>query len=1054
MMEDYKQLVENKRQAMLDALLESIEKNPGKWESGWYAIDVPYNATTGKNYNGLNALFLDATAQLRGYKDTRWVTFNQAKELGTSIKAGEKASDVFYWSRYDKNTKKPFETETVEGMTDEERAEYIHKNVRAVLKFYQVFNAEQCKNFPENTKRNAVSNEQKEQQNIRIETVIKNSAAPIAYDGKNRAYYSPSSDSIHLPLIDSFKTLQDYYATALHEIGHSTGHQSRLNRDLMGFFGSESYAIEELRAELASVFIQSELDINLGNAEIANHGAYLQAWLAVVKKDVNVFYRAAADAGKISDYIKDNYLKVSKERIQEENQSKQAEQVQQVEQVRQSEKSMEQSQFLEYELKALNIVLNSNDGAVGEYISFEGFNHLFNTQQLITKYGGKIDDGQIVITPELQNSYDKLHTEIENKEHKENPLGQVQQVEQVSVSEKPLVVNLFAGPGAGKTTAALELTAALKKAGYNVEYVSEYAKELVLEKKADLLQDQQHVTDTQYQRLERLRNSGVEIVVTDSPVLLGKIYGEGRIDEAYSRQIEGYYKSFENFNLYVQRGATYQTEGRLQTQSEAQALDKKITSMLKEQGVFYGVYDKENVGKTVDRIGKTFNRLFRKENTKEKSQQVGQVQQVQQVEIILPFDSKMNEYGKATMFRMPKGSEYSSFVFLAPTRLVQDDEKNVRLVVSPNFEFTLKNDGRELKLTGEEMRTVLDGKEIGKSAQRTAPSKRNVERLKALKNNVPGEMKEMPNWCVYRTKWNDEKGKKDKFVLSAHDGKWAKINDRNTWADFDTAYKYALENNCEGLAFALDGSGITCIDLDKCIVKDGQVNGVATSKANGEMNDVASKLVPELSDVYCEKSASGNGLHFFLKDDILSKDAYANRAVLPCGDEIEVYDNARFISMTGDIFDKSNNADKLSKLSKCPVQSMNWIRWALGTKNKTNTSPHSSERKSTDLRYQSDSEVLDRIRHSRKGEQFDTLYNGGDITGDKSRDDLAMLNVLAFFTDCNEQQMRSIFEGSGRFRPETKNAAYLTRSIRKACDSLTVRFGQNQSCAKSSKGKK
>ena len=322
---DYRQLVENKRQAMVNALLESIEKNPTKWERGWYALDVPYNATTGKNYNGLNSLFLDAISQLRGYKDERWVTFNQAKELGASIKSGEKSSDVFYWSQYDKKTKKPFDPDTIEEMTEEECKEYIKENVRPVLKFYQVFNAEQCKDFPETTRKNAKSDAEIAKQNIQIETIIKNSSAPISYDGKDRAYYSTSTDSIHLLLIESFKTSQDYYATALHEIAHSTGHSSRLNRDMNNIFGSEAYAIEELRAELASVFMQSELGIDLGNAEIANHGAYLKSWLKAVKKDVNVFYRAAADAGKISTYINDNYLKVSKGRTQEENQSQNTE---------------------------------------------------------------------------------------------------------------------------------------------------------------------------------------------------------------------------------------------------------------------------------------------------------------------------------------------------------------------------------------------------------------------------------------------------------------------------------------------------------------------------------------------------------------------------------------------------------------------------------------------------------------------------------------------------------------------------------------------------------
>ena len=89
------------------------------------------------------------------------------------------------------------------------------------------------------------------------------------------------------------------------------------------------------------------------------------------------------------------------------------------------------------------------------------------------------------------------------------------------------MVNFYAGPSSGKTTAALELTAALKKAGYNVEYVSEYAKELVLENRTDELNDQQKVTDEQYRRFDRIRNSA-DIIVTDSPILLGLVYGDGK----------------------------------------------------------------------------------------------------------------------------------------------------------------------------------------------------------------------------------------------------------------------------------------------------------------------------------------------------------------------------------------------------------------------------------------------------------------------------------------------------------------------------------------------
>ena len=177
-------------------------------------------------------------------------------------------------------------------------------------------------------------------------------------------------------------------------------------------------------------------------------------------------------------------------------------------------------------------------------------------------------------------------------------------------ARKPLIVNLFAGPGAGKTTAALELTAALKKVGFNAEYVSEYAKELVLENKLDLLKDQRAVTDEQFHRLDRLRGSDVEIVVTDSPVLLGEIYGEDRIDDAYRSKILDYHNSFDNFNLFIKRGKGYQKEGRLQTRAEAVAIDEKVTAMLKEKEIYFGTYSHNTIEATVKKIETTYKRLY------------------------------------------------------------------------------------------------------------------------------------------------------------------------------------------------------------------------------------------------------------------------------------------------------------------------------------------------------------------------------------------------------------------------------------------------------------
>lgn len=313
----YKEVIEVKRKEMLNTLLESMENDPGAWQKGWFSFShIPENGATGKRYRGLNVLFLYGVAKKKGFEDPRWVTFNQAHELGATIKSGEKASSVFFYREYDKVTKRDFDPQTIADLSKEEQLDYRKENVRNVLKFSAVFNAEQCENFPK-LERKEMSSEEQEKRNKFCETIINNSAAPIHMDGGDRAYYNPATDSIHLPLFNSFNTLQDFYATALHEIAHSTGYKTRLNRDLSGSFGSQLYALEELRAELSSVFMQVDLGIDLSGAEVKNHAAYLRSWFSAIQDDQQTFYNAAADADKICKYISTEYLKNEFENVKE-----------------------------------------------------------------------------------------------------------------------------------------------------------------------------------------------------------------------------------------------------------------------------------------------------------------------------------------------------------------------------------------------------------------------------------------------------------------------------------------------------------------------------------------------------------------------------------------------------------------------------------------------------------------------------------------------------------------------------------------------------------------
>ena len=134
------------------------------------------------------------------------------------------------------------------------------------------------------------------------EAILAGSHAVIKHDQADRAFYSLSSDEIHLPPKEAFPELADYYATALHELAHWTRHSSRLDRERYGGFGSPDYAREELRAELTSAFLSQEFGLP---SSIEGHAAYLQSWMTELKEDKTAFANAVSDAKQITEYIKD-----------------------------------------------------------------------------------------------------------------------------------------------------------------------------------------------------------------------------------------------------------------------------------------------------------------------------------------------------------------------------------------------------------------------------------------------------------------------------------------------------------------------------------------------------------------------------------------------------------------------------------------------------------------------------------------------------------------------------------------------------------------------------
>ena len=296
------------RKSLVDQVQNNLKNINGLWQQGWF-VKAPESAITGKKYHGVNSFYLTMVSVARGYPDYRWLSYKQmidkgwkfkVNELGESLGKGASVPIEFYELR-DKETKKPFDRSVLDGMTKDEREEYIEKNVYPLRKTYRVFNGSLIDGIPELPKYVVDPNVI----NDRAESVIdywdKNEAC-IMYGG-NQAFYRSSTDEIHVPNRTDFFNMNEFYATVLHEMGHSTGHEKRLNRDINNEFGSEDYAIEELRAEIASLFLEQDLEIQVGEKHIENNSKYIKNWLDTISENPNVLFTAIADADKISKYI-------------------------------------------------------------------------------------------------------------------------------------------------------------------------------------------------------------------------------------------------------------------------------------------------------------------------------------------------------------------------------------------------------------------------------------------------------------------------------------------------------------------------------------------------------------------------------------------------------------------------------------------------------------------------------------------------------------------------------------------------------------------------------
>ena len=288
--------------AFASKIKEQIEQGVAPWQKPWKPGEerLPKNIQTDKPYRGGNSVYLSVTQTAKGYSDNRWATYKQIKDMGGQVRKGEKATHVLFYKFDDE---KPKTQDQPDRPPTEGKAEREHTRP-PMVRCYAVFNVAQAEGLKLERKGDDREHAPEWKAHQTAERVIQESGIHVARVRGDRAFYNLQSDTVTLPEREQFATANGYYQTALHELGHATGHPERMDRDTLthgaGHFGSVEYAREELRAEMSAMMTGEQCGVGHDGSRGA---AYVQGWLKALEQDPKEMYKAAADAQKISDYL-------------------------------------------------------------------------------------------------------------------------------------------------------------------------------------------------------------------------------------------------------------------------------------------------------------------------------------------------------------------------------------------------------------------------------------------------------------------------------------------------------------------------------------------------------------------------------------------------------------------------------------------------------------------------------------------------------------------------------------------------------------------------------
>jgi antirestriction protein ArdC len=283
----------DKFQLVTDKLIALIEQGVKPWTKPWHS--APYqNLITEHQYTGINPLLCTIDMIIHEWEYPFFVGFAQAKQQGWTIKKGSKST----WIRWGGTNVK----ETEDPETGETKKEFA-----SAFKWMNIFNVaclddSQSENKIGDRLEKLVSITDSINNEPRLEIVeafIKKHN-PNTQFGGNVACYHPGTDTIRMPVYEDFTSAIAYYSTYIHELTHWTGHSTRCARPLIGQFGSQAYAFEELVAELGAAMVCNQIGID---SNLEHHAAYLDDWLSILKGDRKAFFQAAGKAASAANYL-------------------------------------------------------------------------------------------------------------------------------------------------------------------------------------------------------------------------------------------------------------------------------------------------------------------------------------------------------------------------------------------------------------------------------------------------------------------------------------------------------------------------------------------------------------------------------------------------------------------------------------------------------------------------------------------------------------------------------------------------------------------------------